>query len=133
MKNHNKPTDEDWIDLSSLYSSSFSDDGRIVLDYDWSDVENEMKIERVITHQLRKALRKVGHKITKIRSAYKDFKCVWTLYHTTITDEEGEKMRKLWNDWIHDIAEEEHIVEDESDDETESVKEDTVEDDNPSN
>lgn len=129
----NTPTDDDWIDLSALYSSSFSHDGCIVLDYDWCEKQNEMKTDRVILHQLRKALRKVGHTITKIRSGYKDFRCVWTIYYTTITDEEGEKMRKLWNDWIHGVAEEEHIVQDESDDENESVKVGDIEDDNPSN
>ena len=122
----NTPTDEDWIDLASLYSSSFFNQGSLVLDYDWNG-EDEMNTEKTILHQLRKALRKVGHKITKMRSGYRGDKRVWTLYHTTITEEEGEKMRILWNDWLGEVAEEQYL---DSDSESES---DDSDDDNPSN
>lgn len=129
----NTPTDDDWNDLSALFSSSFiNNHGMLVIDYDWDKEQDESKTKEVITHLLRKALRKVGHKITTMRSGFDEHRRVWTVYETTITREEGEKMANLWNDWIEEVEDLQYL-EDDSEDETESVNVDAMEDDNPSN
>ena len=122
------PTDEDWIDLASLYSSSFFHEELLVIDFNWE--EDEMNTEKAILFSLRTALRKVGHKITRMRSAYKKNQRIWTLYYTTITQEEGEKMRLLWNNWLTEFAEDEYYSDSDDD---ENVEENVMEDDNPSN
>ena len=108
----------------------------LVIDYDWDNEHDESKTKEVITHLLRKALRKVGHKITRMKSAFNGNHRLWTTYDTTITEEEGSKMTKLWNDWIEEVVEENAYIDSDdetaSDDEEASVNVDVM-DENPSN
>ena len=129
------PTDDDWIDLCALISASFIRDGMLVIDYDWKNKHDGRTTKEVITHLLRKALRKVGHEITKVRSSFDGNHRICSTYYTTITEEECMKMRELWKDWSEEFEEIENIENDDeeaSDDETASVNVDDM-DDNPSN
>ena len=122
------PTNEDWNNLFTLYSFWFPKDGTLAIDYDWDKEHDESKSKGVsfwfpkdgtfaidydwdeehdeskskglITNILRIALRKVGHKITKMTSELDGNHHLSTTYYTTITEEEAREKLKLWKDWF---------------------------------
>ena len=139
-----------WIDLHSLISSSTLEcechekntcpDGKLsylVIYYEYSKKHPE-HIHNPTVYLLRKALRAVGHKITKIDNhLYDDFTAFMTEYTTSITEEEYNK-NNHWNNWCNIYKEHYGYVRDDdsgSDDEEEEEEEEEqeVEDPNQSN
>ena len=139
-----------WIDLHSLISCSTLNcechekntcpDGKpsyLVIYYQYSK-KNPEHLYNPYVYLLRKALRAVGHKITKIDNhLYDDLSAFMTEYRTSITEEEYNK-NNYWNNWIGDITTEHygyvHDADSDSDtDDEEEEEEEQVEeiDENP--
>jgi hypothetical protein len=92
--------DELWIDLQSLISCSSYDEGFLTIYYQYNENHKE-PADDTITYCLRKALRAVGRKITRVETYYNDdYECVMKSYYTSVTKEEGEYSCKLWNDYV---------------------------------
>jgi len=88
-------TDDLWIDLSSLISSSMNENGFMVIYYEYD--END-PIDNMIYYNLRLALRAVGHKITKTENSIdENYKPTFVSYYTTITEQQHDMMTAIWN------------------------------------
>jgi len=94
---------EEWLDLSLMASSSCYDDGKVTIYYQYSATypRNEHT-----TTLLRQCLRAVGHKITKIENYIDGETMLITqeAFYTTITEEEGNIMTKLHNEYISEVS-----------------------------
>ena len=105
-----------WIDLHALISSSCLDcechnkntcpDGKpsyLVIDYQYSKKHPEGLYNPTL-HLLRKALRAVGHKITKIDNYLcDDLSAFMSVYRTSITEKEYRE-NTYWNEWVGNIT-----------------------------
>lgn len=95
---------EEWIDISLMATSTCCRDGKVVIYYQYN--KKHPYIDEHTTTLLRKCLRAVGHKIIKWESVIdEDYSPVQTSYYTSITQEEGELMTKLHNEYVSETYE----------------------------
>jgi len=100
-------TDDAWIDLDCLINCSTYEDDLLVIH--WQRVVAGNDYNGTVAYNLRKALRAVGHRFTSSKPVI-DENCtvVQVSFETTVTKEEGERMSRLYNEWVSTIETEEY-------------------------
>ena len=116
-----------WIDLSCLIQSSFIStcDKKMVITLQYPK-KYEQPDDVNPSYNLRIALRSVGHKINRVKKIYGGDYLAFVYYSTSVSEEEHEKMRIYYNEWIDETHTYDYIDEDtdcESDSESESESE----------
>jgi hypothetical protein len=103
-----------WIDLALLYSSSYIEENKLVISYQYTG-RHPLHIHSPEEYLLRIALRNVGHKIERKRTFYghSGEVVLYNLYYTSVTGEESGIMSNLYNDYVSNREEE--FVEDSDD------------------
>ena len=95
------------IDVASLITSSYIENGFVVIFNQYCETYPEPS-DNTYHYSLRVALRAIGHKITKHEKQYDDnCNCSMKKFFTTITEQEGELITKLWNEYIDETEREE--------------------------
>jgi hypothetical protein len=93
-----------WVDLHTLVSCSYYENGLLCINFQYNE-EHPAPMEDTMTYCLRKAIRAVGFKITKIETIFNDnHECDWKTYYTDIPEVVWNDARKAYNAWtdIHD-------------------------------
>lgn len=94
------------IDLQSLGLSSHNKNGFVVFYQQYNAICPEPSTN-VLLCLLRRILRELGHKITKIENCYDDdFRLVQEGFTTDIPESDGELYRLTWNKYVEDVFEE---------------------------
>lgn len=134
-----------WIDLHSLISSSTLEcgcckkntcpDGNpsyLVIYYQYSKKHPEGLYNPTI-YLLRKALRALGHKITKIDNhLYDDLSAFMCEYTTSITEKEYRESA-YWNEWVGEITTEHYGYVQDTDTDTDDEEEEEDEEQDEEN
>jgi hypothetical protein len=98
-----------WVDLHTLISCSYYDNGFLHINFQYNKQDPE-PMSDTMTYCLRKAIRAVGFKITKIECIYNDeHKCDCKTYYTNIPEALWESTTKAYNAWT-DVYDERYRV-----------------------
>lgn len=94
------------IDLGSMGLSSYNKDGFKVFYEQYND-KCPAPTTSVILCLLRRILRELGHKITKVEKCYNDkYRLVQEAFHTDIPEADGELYRRAWNEYVDNVFDE---------------------------
>ena len=90
-----------WIDLQTLYQGSFILNGHVVF---FNQYNNKIPRNDSIMYLMRKAVRAVEFKITKIRHIFgsPDREMVQEEFHADIPEALWESKSKVYSDWTKD-------------------------------